>query len=90
LCTNDDLRCCLFLAGTWRDQLAEAEAKTARLQAKRDAEAKNAADAVKRLQDEKATLQARVASLEAAERERAAADDAQRSAVARQVQNMER
>ena len=66
------------------------EAKIAKLQAKREAEAKNSTDAMKRLQDEKAALQAQVATLEAAERERAASDDAQRSAVARQVHNMER
>lgn len=79
-----------FLVGTWRDQLADAEAKTAKLQARREVESKHSQEAVKRLQDEKATLQARVSTLEAAERERAASDDAQRSAVARQVQNMER
>jgi len=60
------------------------------LEARREAESKNAADAMKRLQDEKAALQARVDTLEAAERERAASDAAQRSAVARQVQNMEK
>lgn len=76
--------------GTWRENLAESDAKTAKLEAKRQAEAKNAAAAMKRLQDEKAAMQARVATLEAAERERAASNAAQRSAVARQVQNMER
>ena len=78
------------VVGTWRDQLADLEAKIAKLQAKREAEAKNSTDAMKRLQDEKSALQAQVATLEAAERERAASDDAQRSAVARQVHNMER
>ena len=45
---------------------------------------------VRRLREEKEALQARVAGLEATERERAASGDAQRAAVARQVKGMER
>lgn len=82
--------CCDRIAGTWKDTLAESEAKTAKLQARREAEAKHSADTAKRLQEEKAALQARVSSLEAAERERASSDDAQRAAVMRQIQSTER
>ena len=82
--------CVLVSVAARMDVQADAEARTAKLEARREAEATAAANTMAQLRKERADIAARCSKLELELRERASADDAQKRMVERQVKTMER